>query len=562
MEGSVSSSSHPKSAVRQDSHRSSANPETSRFSARRPSSRAQVPTSTSPEVISSLISSLSAISAPAEDFYDSLIPDGAVSKSAPPPIPRSHLSHNVRDDTIQEHPRPGVFLHPDEAAIPPIVRTSKPPSGFSPVTAPKKNKAPPVLFTTSSIHDLRRSRSSIGSVSIGPRHKPSSTSLQTFSTSNSWSSKSLRLIASKEKLREFDKERKRGAYNLSPATSNGEWPPGSYTDLSSLANRISPDVVGGSTGPEIPARIAVWHVPAPREPITASSFVPSSPGSPSKIPVPDRRSSLRHSFGPTEKRKHKTSPHKGKRKDTRSDPSTGSEEGQESPMKMKGKEKATSDAEEGVARRIQELKMQKELRRISQQTIADRERSEEAERIEKSLRVADSNLGNKMDVRSASALTAPGKENSNPAGDADTTKPWRDPLTRSATEPIPLDHTKTFDHIALPRVSSSMGRPLPSLADSIDEAIDEYLASPRLSQKVKDPCTGRVIAFSEVGDPTGSIVFCCVGMGTTRYLMAFYDELATTFKLRIITPDRPGIGESQPHADGTDTPLGWPGKQS
>jgi hypothetical protein len=47
-------------------------------------------------------------------------------------------------------------------------------------------------------------------------------------------------------------------------------------------------------------------------------------------------------------------------------------------------------------------------------------------------------------------------------------------------------------------------------------------------------------------------------MGLTRYVMAFYDELATTLKLRLITPDRPGIGGSQ--GDQSVTPLSWTGK--
>lgn len=42
--------------------------------------------------------------------------------------------------------------------------------------------------------------------------------------------------------------------------------------------------------------------------------------------------------------------------------------------------------------------------------------------------------------------------------------------------------------------------------------------------------------------------------------MAFYDELARTLKLRLITPDRPGVGESEPCLDGSGTPLNWPGK--
>lgn len=100
----------------------------------------------------------------------------------------------------------------------------------------------------------------------------------------------------------------------------------------------------------------------------------------------------------------------------------------------------------------------------------------------------------------------------------------------------------------------------PASADSIDDAVESYLTSPRLSQKIKHPQTGRVISFSEVGDSEGSAVFCCVGMGLTRYITTFYDELALTLKLRLITPDRPGVGDSEAYGDGTTTPLSWPGK--
>ncbi len=70
--------------------------------------------------------------------------------------------------------------------------------------------------------------------------------------------------------------------------------------------------------------------------------------------------------------------------------------------------------------------------------------------------------------------------------------------------------------------------------------------------------TGRMISFSEVGDPKGYSVFVCVGMGLTRFVMAFYDQLAATLKLRLITPERPGIGGSE--ADPNGTPLTWPGR--
>ncbi|KAF2143603.1 uncharacterized protein K452DRAFT_267809 [Aplosporella prunicola CBS 121167] len=98
--------------------------------------------------------------------------------------------------------------------------------------------------------------------------------------------------------------------------------------------------------------------------------------------------------------------------------------------------------------------------------------------------------------------------------------------------------------------------PRPSSIDSIDDEVETFLLSPRLTQRVREPNSGRTICFSEVGDPQGFVVFCCVGMGLTRYVTAFYDELATSLKLRLITPDRPGVGESQ--ADPNGTPLSWP----
>lgn len=95
--------------------------------------------------------------------------------------------------------------------------------------------------------------------------------------------------------------------------------------------------------------------------------------------------------------------------------------------------------------------------------------------------------------------------------------------------------------------------------DSIEDAVSDYLDSPRLTKSVKNPNTGRTIAFSEVGDPEGAAVFVCVGMGLTRYVTAFFDELAVMLRLRLITLDRPGVGASEalPATDKSG-PLNWP----
>jgi pimeloyl-ACP methyl ester carboxylesterase len=92
---------------------------------------------------------------------------------------------------------------------------------------------------------------------------------------------------------------------------------------------------------------------------------------------------------------------------------------------------------------------------------------------------------------------------------------------------------------------------------SVAEEVEAFLGASRLTQKLRHPRTGRTIAFSEVGDPDGFVVFCCVGMGLTRYVTTFYDELARTLKLRLITPDRPGVGESETVPERLNNPLTW-----
>ncbi|RVX71750.1 hypothetical protein B0A52_03934 [Exophiala mesophila] len=92
---------------------------------------------------------------------------------------------------------------------------------------------------------------------------------------------------------------------------------------------------------------------------------------------------------------------------------------------------------------------------------------------------------------------------------------------------------------------------------AISDEVESFLGAPRFTQKIRHPRTGRTIAFSEVGDPDGFVVLCCVGMGLTRYLTAFYDELARTLRLRLITPDRTGVGESSALPEASCTPLNW-----
>ncbi|KAK6006542.1 hypothetical protein QM012_006952 [Aureobasidium pullulans] len=94
---------------------------------------------------------------------------------------------------------------------------------------------------------------------------------------------------------------------------------------------------------------------------------------------------------------------------------------------------------------------------------------------------------------------------------------------------------------------------------NVSMSVNAFLNNPRLNQKIAHPQTGRIISFSEVGDPNGHAVIVCVGMGLTRFVSVFYDDLASSLGLRLITPERPGVGASQAYRDRDHIgPLAWP----
>ena len=130
-------------------------------------------------------------------------------------------------------------------------------------------------------------------------------------------------------------------------------------------------------------------------------------------------------------------------------------------------------------------------------------------------------------------------------------------ITASTTQslsPVRRHRNRLSDSIK--RASSIRQHPSDDVKGIADD-VDAFLGSPRFTQKIRHPRTGRTIAFSEVGDPGGFVVFCCVGMGLTRYVTTFYDEIAKAQKLRIITPDRPGVSETDAMPAERSTPLAW-----
>ncbi|CAG8484606.1 2864_t:CDS:2 [Acaulospora colombiana] len=121
-------------------------------------------------------------------------------------------------------------------------------------------------------------------------------------------------------------------------------------------------------------------------------------------------------------------------------------------------------------------------------------------------------------------------------------------------------------HASPSKLSPSSDVPSPSAPISSNETTAEddssldiiaFLAAPRLTQRVRLK-TGRVVSFSEVGDRNGFPVFVFLGMGCVRYFIAFFDDLASSYGLRLICPDRPGVGLSDDVKVEDQQVLKWP----
>ena len=320
--------------------------------------------------------------------------------------------------------------------------------------------------------------------------------------------------------------------------------------------------------------------------------------------IPSRESSLRHSFAASLSHR--------KRRSRRSDDSSTAaispsiDEHNLPPKSESPKERIVDNMDDEVTRRIKELKDQKRLRDISLtvttpdlmppspqmsrspsplRLLHDPNRSlnstttgpetlnkttDETKRVTTNENSAPSPAVVQRVDRKAKRNSVSGKPFPiNPITAARPSEP-----SRTQSTPIQRSNSKLLRRLSRPTspataekhrrtFSGFMAEPLspietPERMDPIDVAVTDYLSAPRLTQVTAYADTGRVISFSEVGDPEGSVVFCCVGMGLTRHITAFYDDLAKTLKLRLITPDRPGVGGSEMHADGLGTPLSWP----
>jgi hypothetical protein len=126
----------------------------------------------------------------------------------------------------------------------------------------------------------------------------------------------------------------------------------------------------------------------------------------------------------------------------------------------------------------------------------------------------------------------------------------------SATSSPSTSSINTTSGIQSPSTTSLSSNETTEDDNSLD--IKVFLAAPRLTQRVRLK-NGRVVSFSEVGDRNGFPVFVFLGMGCVRYFIAFFDDLASSYGLRLICPDRPGVGLSDDVKVEEQQVLKWPG---
>jgi len=109
--------------------------------------------------------------------------------------------------------------------------------------------------------------------------------------------------------------------------------------------------------------------------------------------------------------------------------------------------------------------------------------------------------------------------------------------------PIPPQSPSPRSQSPAPLTSSSS----PSTPTSASQELSLLLKSPRLTRLVtlsRSPNTGLQVSLSDVGSPGGFPVLIFLGLGSVRYLLALYDELAEIFGLRLICIDRWGLGKT------------------
>ncbi|KAJ4390157.1 hypothetical protein N0V93_007631 [Gnomoniopsis smithogilvyi] len=533
----------------------------------RPLARNQSDAPASPELISSLITSLSVISPPA---IDQLEPP--LDLDSPPASPRSpddprgprRLGSFGVDYGAFSKPSSSIDLRDqnsdlDElAAAPPVVKTAKPPSGYSSLTAPKSPTSGGGLRSFLSGRNASRPSSrgssaskdadvhSLGNISIERGLTPGSSPVEVRKqrSVDSWGKKTgqahnrLKYMTSKERL--SAEERRRASAGDS---SNG----------------LSGSAMGRTVGNRSDSFLG--ETPITEEPPLFDETLASRPsatdGSMSPHSIPQRDSSLRKT-STTRRSSARMSRSSRRNSSNGAIPEEGFDFGIPNPAQNgRSSMKRQPSTREGESSRAdRDSRTERSGDGLLNPSWATTSKANHY--IDHY--VTDTEVD--MEDGAPAPSIAQGKRRDREVSRDRNSRRFSGHATPELRIKRSSSKMKRRSGAVSPREDRSKEESglyeRPPSADSIDDSIAAYMRSPRLSQKIKHPQTGRIISFSEVGDAEGSAVFCCVGMGLTRYITAFYDELALTLKLRLITPDRPGVGDSEPYTDGTATPLSWP----
>ncbi|PYI25484.1 alpha/beta-hydrolase [Aspergillus indologenus CBS 114.80] len=552
----------------------------------------------SPEVISSLISSLSTISIPLQTHFDN-VPRIDTKTDPDSPVYFAPEKHHIPDQRpVSAHElglslgafqppvetSQGPFLHPDDAAVAPIIRMARappPPKHKAALDSPLSPGRPTSRgsFTSSK---AAYEDSAFGTITAEPGPRL----LTANSVASSGSKKSLKRQVSilkrvsrefpSEKERQLDRLRKTNSFN-DGFRQNTPRNRASVRSLHSMADVVEEGRAPPLRAPTETATDSSLSRPPSKERNSFQGNQESTPNTPGGIGsgriIPTRESSLRHSFSLSPKHRRSSTRHSRYS-------STSSRE-----MKVDSAVSGVGSDSDQVTKRIQELKDQQQKIKTELELDNASLNSHKEPTARNAQPLASAGLGGTADLQQTGHTSRFSFDDSAPApavltGKNRSTTSISPPFTSRSTatsihsfdkfdpsekfthkhaadSPFPFRHSRSLSSASSPTGYTAVEE-RPSSADSIDLAVQDYVTAAKLTQKVIHPTSGRSIAFSEVGDPNGHVVLCCLGMGLTRYLMAFYDELARSLKLRLVTLDRPGVGESAPYINEPATPLSWP----
>ncbi|OKL60533.1 hypothetical protein UA08_04306 [Talaromyces atroroseus] len=514
----------------------------------RPSSHVPAMPPASPEVISSLISSLSSISSPARTHFESFPHIGAHTAPTSPNLQQAEFTQQEGfgvDYGAYKTPADAVdspFLHPDDAAVSPVVRMAPAPQPASPrsprsprfKTSFGRDRSPLRPTSKSSFNSSQaaiddQSLSGFGIVTSEPGRRVSRTA--SLASSSSGGRRSLRGLLKRDSRDSWqDKEAERSSKS---SAYNENLKPNIARSRTSLVTKNSmADVAEEGAGNFNPAEhLRFRNDKDAAEPTLSSShqtsgMALSSPGGiGSGWVIPTRESSLRHSFN------SKSTARRSRQGQGRPAEHQSSGKERSRHVDTTKKSETRSSATEQTTKRIQQVK-------------------EQQKRIKTELAKAQELPAGRSSLDTPSTLA---KVNQQSAAEATSARLTQDDVVISRylihAETDPLEESAPSPAIQTRRTRDKKRESL--------EKPDVPL-SPSVSKSHKRHSSGAfTLARPSIAEDRPSSADS-IDMAVDSFLMAFYDELARTLKLRLVTLDRPGVGESDPSVEGEGTPLTWP----